>query len=67
MEIKKTTKYTITFWVEAFWNEEGGMGHNHFGNKLDRIEDAIHNLELAKERNPDNSWIITCYVETVNQ
>ena len=29
MKITKSTKYTISFQVEAFWSEEGGMGSDH--------------------------------------
>lgn len=69
MQIIKTTSYEIKFQVRAFWNEEGGMGEEGFGDITDTIEEAIYILELAKrtESFKNMPWIITCDVKVQNK
>ena len=51
MEIIKKAAYKITFQVVAYWSEEGGMGDDYFGPVVNSIEEAIHQLELARSKN----------------
>ena len=48
MEISTTIKVKLTFKVEAFWSEEGGMGSDSFGGTCNTLEEALFNLHLAK-------------------
>jgi hypothetical protein len=68
MKINLTTTHELTFAVEAFWSEEGGMGEDQFGPKVKTLEEALALLMQAKaagakEKYP-NKWIITINVET---
>jgi len=62
MKIRITVSHIVTFSVQAFWNEEGGMGHESFGKDCDDLYDALIQLELAKTNAPDIDWIIVCNV-----
>jgi len=71
MKLTKKATYIISFQVEAFWNEEGGMGSSTFGPTTNTLEDAIHQLELARSTDQvdkstygDTPWVIVCYVTT---
>lgn len=64
MKITVTKTHEVAFQVEAFWAEEGGMGHESFGSEVSTIEEAIVQLELANISNAKNDWIITCNVTT---
>lgn len=48
MNLTTEIKTTITFKVEAFWNEEGGMGSDSFGGDYKTLEEAVFALHLAK-------------------
>lgn len=63
MEITKTTKHSITFSVEAHWNEEGGMGCDTFGNSVKTIEEAVELFDLACISSPSQDWFIMGTVE----
>ena len=62
MKIDTQATYTITFSVQAYWNEEGGMGHDTFGKVVDDLPAAILQLELAQISNPKLDWQIICDV-----
>ena len=71
MKIETKTTHVLTFAVEAFWNEEGGMGSDSFGDTYSDLPAAIHALELARaaevKRNKHDvqrDWIITIDVKT---
>lgn len=63
MKINIQSSYNITFGVQAFWNEEGGMGSDSFGKQCDNIQTALVQLELAQVAEPNVEWIIVCGVE----
>ena len=65
MKISTNTTHDLTFAVEAFWSEEGGMGCDSFGNKCADLHQALHLLELAKAQDSKIDWIITINVKTV--
>lgn len=81
MDLELTTKHTVTFSVESFINEEGGMRHDVFGKKVNTLEEAIYLLGLAKAENDrflrsfpgniigniGNDWVIVCDVVTENK
>jgi hypothetical protein len=77
MNINTEIKTSLVFKVEAFWNEEGGMGCDSFGGKYKTLEEAVFALHLAKaneakrcesEKNrglkhiSPTEWIITGYM-----
>jgi hypothetical protein len=64
MTIKKTTTHTVSFTVEAFWNEEGGMGHAQHGDTKTELVEVIQLLELARIADPNTDWTIVCDVTT---
>lgn len=64
MTIKTTTSHNLTFSVEAFWNEEGGMGHEQYGEDVQELTQALHLLELARVARSAYDWAIVCRVET---
>lgn len=81
MSITTEIKTTITFKVEAFWNEEGGMGSDSFGGDYNTLEEAIFALHLAKAEDAKRyaakkknglkhiyqvEWIITGYMKDVS-
>jgi hypothetical protein len=66
MKIQVTTSHTITFTVEAFWNEEGGMGQDQFGGEVKELAEAIRLLEMAKAHNAEPDWVIVARVKTNN-
>ena len=41
MKLSVTTSHTVQFSVEAFWSEEGGMGHDSYGTPQNTLEEAI--------------------------
>ena len=69
MNIEVKRKHKITFRVEAFWSEEGGMGRDEFPSPnpqpCETIEAALHRLEFAREADPKTRWIITGTAEEV--
>lgn len=64
MEIKKTTSHSITFTIEAFWDEQGGMGTDQYGESVGELHQAVHLLELAKVAKPKTDWKIIGTVKT---
>ena len=64
MNIKTTTSHAITFTVEAFWDEEGGMGHDQYGEAAQDLPQAIRILELARVAQPQTDWCIVADVKT---
>ena len=64
MILKSTTSHTITFTVEAFWSEEGGMGSDSFGGECSDLVQAVHQLELARAHNAKTDWVIVGKVKT---
>jgi len=48
MNLTTKTSHVITFTVEAFWNEEGGMGSDTFGEPTGELPVAVRTLELAR-------------------
>ena len=65
MKITKKAAYYIAFTVEAFWPEEGGMGHETFGEIVDTIEEAVHLLEIARITGMADlkaNWVIVGHV-----
>jgi hypothetical protein len=67
MNIKTTTSHEIKFTVEAFWDEEGGMGTDQFGGEVDALAEAVKLLELAKvsgKLSKGLEWVIVGYVKT---
>jgi hypothetical protein len=65
MKISKTVNYTITFSVQAYWSEEGGMGHSCHSEGWNELIDAIAALEYAENNNPDHDWEIIANVAKV--
>jgi hypothetical protein len=64
MNIKIVTEHTVSFTVEAFWNEEGGMGQDSFGGVVKELPEAVHLLELARKHSPKTNWVIVGQVKT---
>jgi hypothetical protein len=64
MNIKTTTSHAITFTVEAFWSEEGGMGQDQYGEAVQELPQAIRLLELARVATPAMDWKIVVHVTT---
>lgn len=65
MELTTSTTHLITFSVQAFWDEEGGMGNDMYGDPVQELADAIRLLELARVgEKKKNKWVIVCDVET---
>lgn len=64
MKLQTTTSHTISFTVEAFWNEEGGMGQDQYGEAVDTLQQAVRLLELARVKDPKTNWVIVCDVKT---
>jgi len=70
MKITTTTHHELTFTIEAFWAEEGGLGHEVFGSTVKTLEEAITLLGLARAstatqtQNDTNDWKIVIEVET---
>jgi hypothetical protein len=63
MQITTTTNHAIAFTIEAFWDEEGGMGRSQFGDSTQTLEEAVHLLEVARTQKktllPDGAeWVI---------
>ncbi len=65
MTLQTTITHKLTFAVEAFWDEEGGMGRDEYGTDQSELSEAVRLLELARVAFPKTRWIITCNVETV--
>lgn len=69
MKLTTTTTHDITFRVESFWDEEGGMGRDAFGKPVDTLQEAVRLLEIvnaqAGKDGPD--WIITATVKSVTK
>ena len=65
MKIVVKTSHVLVFTIEAFWHEEGGMGHEVFGTPQNTLEDAVYQLELAKAfETLDTDWVIVVKVKT---
>jgi hypothetical protein len=70
MKINLTTTHDLTFAVEAFWSEEGGMGEDQLGKPVSTIEEAIALLMQARAAGAkapsghETPWIITIDVHT---
>lgn len=60
MELSTNITHTITFSIQAFWNEEGGMGQDTFGEDCGSLNEAVVLLDLAQIKEPKLDWIITC-------
>lgn len=66
MKIATKSEHEIRFRVEAFWPEEGGMGHDAFGPIAETLEEAIALLQLARAQKhpPYVEWVIVGEVKT---
>jgi hypothetical protein len=64
MNIKTTTSHTISFTVEAFWSEEGGMGQDQYGEPVQELPQALRLLELAQVAQSKTNWVIVASVKT---
>jgi hypothetical protein len=67
MNITTKATHNITFSVEYFEEQEGGMDNETFGRACGTLKDAIHILQIAREaqpRPPASDWVIVCYVES---
>lgn len=64
MNLKTTTSHTVSFTVEAFWSEEGGMGQDRYGEAVQELPQAIRLLELARVAQPKTDWVIVGKVTT---
>lgn len=64
MNLKTTTSHAITFTVEAFWDEEGGMGQDQYGEGVQELAQAVRLLELARIAQPKEPWRIVADVKT---
>lgn len=64
MNITTKVSHTVTFTIEAFWNEEGGMGHDQLGGTFDDLTGAIRGLEIARLTQSTTEWVIVCRVKT---
>ncbi len=64
MKLSVTTTHELTFAVEYFHQEEGGMSNERFGEGRQTLQEAIELLTIAKNHSPKNDWIITVDVKT---
>lgn len=69
MKITVTKTYELTYSVEYFHPNEGGMDEGNYGSPVKTIEEAVMLLELARTPAPTNynhgaDWIIVVRVET---
>lgn len=64
MQIKTIKTHNVSFSIQAFWNEEGGMGDASYGRIVHELHEAIAMLELAQIYDSKMNWIIVCDVET---
>ena len=78
MKLTTTTEHNIKFTVESFWDEEGGMGHDQFGESVETLADAVALLDIARgggtkvgrtdyiaaRNEPPMDWVIVARVET---
>ena len=65
MQLEITTKHTVTFTVEYFEGQEGGMDTEQYGDEVNSIEAAIDLLKLAQVANKKQDWIIVGRVQTL--
>lgn len=65
MIIKTTISHSVSFTVQAFWHEEGGMGQDQYGEAVTELPQAIRLLELARVAQPKTNWVIVADVKTV--
>lgn len=66
MKLTKTTTHDITFSVQYFGGNEGGMDHSFFGKKCNELAEAIELLEAAEREQPGDSngeWYIVADVK----
>jgi len=64
MEIKVTKKHKVTFAIEYFEGQEGGVVCDTFRSGIGTIEEAIAALEMAEVNRAGHNWIITAEVTT---
>ena len=64
MEIKVTKKHKVTFAIEYFEGQEGGMDSDTFRHGIETIEEAVAALEMAQVNRAGHDWIITAEVTT---
>lgn len=65
MKLTKTTTHTITFSVEEFTSNEGGMDHRKSNSlPIETLEEAIDILRYTQAQDPTGDWIITVQVVT---
>ena len=62
MKITTTVVHTVMFSVQAFWSEEGGMGHGAFGTVCETLIEALVQLDLAITKENDKDWVVVCDV-----
>ncbi len=67
MEYIITTKYKVSFIIEACWPEEDGMGQEQFGGEVQTLDEALKLWEYAKVVKKDIDWDIICYPEIINK
>lgn len=63
MKITKTTEHTITFSVQYFYPNEGGMDNEQYGKEVATIEEALELYSLACIAQPNEGWVIVGEVE----
>lgn len=64
MKLTTKTTHKLVFRVEYFIATEGGMDSDQFGKDTGNLEQAIHDLELARAQSAHNDWLITIEVLT---
>ena len=65
MQLEITTKHKVTFTVEYFESQEGGMDTEQYGDEVNSIEAAIGLLKLAQVNDKKQDWVIVGRVETL--
>ncbi len=60
MKIQTTTTHEVTFTIESFWHEEGGMGHDQSGGDYNDLPQALRALELVHGQSKHPEWVIVC-------
>ena len=64
MKLTTTKVQELTFSVESFEAEEGGMDHQLFGKDCSELAEVVEQLDLAKIAHPKYDWVIVCRVTT---
>lgn len=67
MKFTNTTVTELLFSVESFWPEEGGMGHEQYGEQISEMTQAIRIYELACIAKPKTDWKIVVNVSIITK